>query len=239
VTGPERPPGPGDQIRVSDAERNTALDLLGEHAAAGRLTVDELEDRASRALAAKTRGDLADLTSDLPQAGEPASQRKPVRWIVAILSGSNLRGRYRLAGTLNAISILGGDTIDLRDAEISDGEVTVNAVSVMGGANIFLPDTVNVEVEGVSIMGGNSEPGTRTRPRPGAPLVRIRTYNLMGGTTIWRLPRAACRCGRPASSPRRPGGAPSSRPRSGDARSQLRAEPATTGRPLLWKKIPG
>jgi hypothetical protein len=168
VTEPEQPPGPGDQIRVSDQERNAALELLGEHAAVGRLTVDELEDRASRALAAKTRGDLAELTGDLPQPDEPALQRKPVRWTVAILSGSNLRGRYRLAGTLNAISVLGGDTIDLRDAEISDGEVTVNAVSIMGGANIFLPDTVNVEVEGVSIMGGNSEPGTRALPRPGS-----------------------------------------------------------------------
>jgi hypothetical protein len=191
VTEPEQPPEPGDQIRVSDQERNAALELLGEHAAVGRLTVDELEERASRALAAKTRGDLAELTGDLPQPDEPALQRKPVRWAVAILSGSNLRGRYRLAGTLNAISVLGGDTIDLRDAEISDGEVTVNAVSIMGGANIFLPDTVNVEVEGVSIMGGNSEPGTRAPPRPGAPLVRIRTYNLMGGNTIWRLPPEA------------------------------------------------
>ena len=191
MTEPEPPPGPGDQLRVSDAERNAALELLGEHAAAGRLTVDELEDRASRALTAKTRGDLAELTGDLPQADAPVARRKPVRWMVAILSGSNQRGRYRLAGTLNAVSILGGDQIDLRDAEISDGEVTVNAVSVMGGPTIYLPDTVNVEVEGMSIIGGNSELGTRSRPRPGAPLVRIRTYNLLGGSTIWRLPPEA------------------------------------------------
>jgi Domain of unknown function (DUF1707)/Cell wall-active antibiotics response 4TMS YvqF len=191
VTAAEQPPGPGDQIRVSDQERNAALDLLGEHAAAGRLTVDELEDRASQALAAKTRGDLAALTSDLPQAGAPVARRKPVRWMVAVLSGSNQRGRYRLAGTLNAVSILGGDQIDLRDAEISDGEVTVNAVSILGGPTIYLPDTVNVEVEGMSIIGGNSELGTRSRPRPGAPLVRIRTYNLLGGSTIWRLPPEA------------------------------------------------
>ena len=111
--------------------------------------------------------------------------------MVAVLSGSNQRGRYRLAGTLNAVSILGGDQIDLRDAEISDGEVTVHAVSIMGGPTIYLPDTVNVEVEGMSIIGGNSELGTRTRPRPGAPLVRIRTYNLLGGSTIWRLPPEA------------------------------------------------
>ena len=191
ISRPQQPHGPGDQIRISDAERHAALDLLAEHAAAGRLTVDELEERAGRALAAKTRGDLAALTDDLPSAGAPAVARKPVRWMVAVLSGSSRRGRYRLAGTLHAVSILGGAKIDLRDAEISDGEVTVNAVSVLGGAVIYLPDTVNVEVEDVSILGGNGEEGPRPRPRPGAPLVRIRTYNLLGGSAIWRLPPEA------------------------------------------------
>ena len=33
------------------------------------LTLDELEERSSRALAAKTRGELATLTSDLPLGG--------------------------------------------------------------------------------------------------------------------------------------------------------------------------
>ena len=62
----------GDSLRVSDAERDATIHTLGEHAAVGRLTLDELEDRASQALAARTRGELAALTSDLPaEAGAP------------------------------------------------------------------------------------------------------------------------------------------------------------------------
>ena len=60
---------PDDSLRVSDAERDVTLRMLGDHAAVGRLTLDELEERSSRALAAKTRGELATLTSDLPLGG--------------------------------------------------------------------------------------------------------------------------------------------------------------------------
>ena len=35
---------PDDSLRVSDAERDATLRLLSEHAAVGRLTLDELED---------------------------------------------------------------------------------------------------------------------------------------------------------------------------------------------------
>ena len=49
---------PDQSLRVSDAERDETLRVLGDHAAVGRLTLDELEERSGRALAAKTRGEL-------------------------------------------------------------------------------------------------------------------------------------------------------------------------------------
>ena len=186
---------PDDSLRVSDAERDATLRTLGDHAAVGRLTLDELEDRSGRALAAKTRGELATLTSDLPaepgQSQLPDRPRKPVRWMVAIMSGSHRRGRFRAVGSINAIAIMGGDEIDLREAEIEGGELTLNLVAIMGGANVYLPDSVEVEVGGFSLMGGHEEIGSQRRPRPGAPVVRIRIYNLMGGATIYRLPPQA------------------------------------------------
>jgi hypothetical protein len=57
---------PDDALRVSDAERDEVLGALADHVAAGRLTLDELEDRSGRVLVAKTRGDLAAITRDLP-----------------------------------------------------------------------------------------------------------------------------------------------------------------------------
>lgn len=186
---------PEESLRVSDAERDATIKALGEHAAVGRLTLDELEQRAGQALAAKTRGDLAALTTDLPSQTQPASThervRKPVRWMVAIMSGSHRRGRFRAVGSINAVAIMGGDEIDLREAEIEGGELTVNVFAFMGGANIYVPDTIELEVGGFSLMGGSNQTGSERRPRAGAPLIKIRSYNLMGGVTIFRLPPQA------------------------------------------------
>jgi hypothetical protein len=56
-------------VRVSDAERNSVAELLGQHYADGRLDQVEFDDRISRTMAAKTRGDLAGLFDDLPETG--------------------------------------------------------------------------------------------------------------------------------------------------------------------------
>ncbi len=202
-------------LRVSDAERDATLKALNEHAAVGRLTLDELEERAGQALAAKTRGDLARLTSDLPAEGgaaavgpgqsnaaavgpgqsnatvRAATDRKPVRWMVAVMGGSHRRGRFRTVGSINALAIMGGDEIDLREAEMEGGELTLNLFSLMGGSNVYVPDSVEVELGGFNLMGGNEIRGNQRSPRPGAPVVRIRGFALMGGATIYRLPPQA------------------------------------------------
>jgi hypothetical protein len=77
---------PRGQLRVSDADRDRAIAELSEHYQAGRLTVDELEDRTGQALQARTSADLAVLFADLPRARAtgttPAEPyRAPVPWI--------------------------------------------------------------------------------------------------------------------------------------------------------------
>lgn len=179
-------------VRASDDERHRVVELLGEHAAAGRITLAELEERVGRAYATTNRDELAELTRDLPAATdqtEPAvPRRKASRWLVAIMGGSTRRNMRRLSGHLNIVSVMGGDDLDLREVEIEGGELVVNAVSVMGGPTIYVPDTVDVELSGPAIMGGNDERGSTRRPRPGAPVVRVRSFALMGGVDVWRLP---------------------------------------------------
>jgi hypothetical protein len=75
-------------LRAADADRTAVADVLGRHMAAGRLTVAEYEERLTRAYAAKTYGELAELTTDLPDdAPTPASGAtvarqgtRPARW---------------------------------------------------------------------------------------------------------------------------------------------------------------
>ncbi|RSM74628.1 DUF1707 domain-containing protein [Kibdelosporangium aridum] len=54
------------EIRVGDAEREEALQALGDHMSAGRLDIDEYGERTARVAASKTRGDLLELFKDLP-----------------------------------------------------------------------------------------------------------------------------------------------------------------------------
>jgi hypothetical protein len=53
-------------MRIGDADRETALTALGEHLSAGRIDLDEYGERSAKVTAAKTRGELAELFTDLP-----------------------------------------------------------------------------------------------------------------------------------------------------------------------------
>ena len=53
-------------ILVADADRERVSEELREHMMAGRLTSEEFEERLGRAYGARTRADLAAVTSDLP-----------------------------------------------------------------------------------------------------------------------------------------------------------------------------
>lgn len=53
-------------LRVSDAERQAVVRRLERATRDGRLTVGEFDQRVQAAYAAQTRGDLENLTEDLP-----------------------------------------------------------------------------------------------------------------------------------------------------------------------------
>jgi hypothetical protein len=58
-------------MRASSADRERAVDVLKAGFTEGRLTQDEYNDRMGRAYAARTYGDLAALTADLPAGASP------------------------------------------------------------------------------------------------------------------------------------------------------------------------
>ena len=73
-----------DRMRASDADREAVTAKLRDHFAEGRLTEDELDERVTAALGAKTYGDLRSLTLDLPGPAPvpPRSATPPPRWAV-------------------------------------------------------------------------------------------------------------------------------------------------------------
>ena len=68
---------PEPHLRAADADRLAVATALGEHMSAGRLTLAEYDERVAQAYAARTFGELAGLTADLP-ADPPAPGTHPV-----------------------------------------------------------------------------------------------------------------------------------------------------------------
>jgi hypothetical protein len=180
-------------IRASDAEREATVVRLRDAAGEGRLTLEELATRIEAADGARTRADLESIVVDLPAASAPsgpATPAPPIRRLYGILGGDTLSGPVRLGPECRVINVMGGADLDLTDAVLAEGELTIRVFSLWGGSNIHVPDGVQVEHHGVGVLGWDKvEPPAEGRePPPGAPLVRVRSVSIMGGTDIKRGP---------------------------------------------------
>ena len=195
---PETPPprsrsaqGGSPTLRVSDADRDRTVTLLREHVVEGRLTLDEFSERVGRVLQATTESDLNAVMADLP-AGTTnlqeqrvgAAPRKSRRWHVAVMSGHQTRGRWRIGGKTTAVAIMGGCDLDLRRAEIEGPEVEITAVAFWGGVQIVVPEGFDVELRGFSFMGGRSLRLRDVPIVPGSPRIVIRGFAVMGGVEV-------------------------------------------------------
>ena len=96
------------RIRASDDDRERAVTLLREHHAAGRLTVEEFNERLDKAYAAKTMGELDQLLADLPgidlyQLPDASLDRRRghttfgLPWLLAPRAGSGISPAWRAA----------------------------------------------------------------------------------------------------------------------------------------------
>ena len=83
MTAPQDPAAAGgDRLRAAHADREQVIEALKDAFVQGRLTRDELDTRAGRALATPTYADLASLTADIPAdpaAAGPARPSAPAR----------------------------------------------------------------------------------------------------------------------------------------------------------------
>ena len=61
------------ELRIADADRDRTVERLRAAAAEGRLDPDELEERVSNALSARTQSDLDAVLRDLPAPHVPAA----------------------------------------------------------------------------------------------------------------------------------------------------------------------
>lgn len=174
------------QVLASDVERERVALLLRDAAGEGRLTLEELAGRLDWAYGARTSGELELVTDDLP-AQRPAAEVDSgtgTSSVVAVMSGAERSGRWRLGKRCRAIAVMGGCKLDLRGAELTAQDPVIRAVSIMGGIEIVVPEGIAVEVTGLAVMGGKSVRIKGVPPQPGAPRIHVRVFAWMGGVSV-------------------------------------------------------
>lgn len=181
-------------IRVSDREREQVVELLGQATAEGRLTLDEYADRAGAAHAARTRGDLARLTADLPVTlpTDPVSAPRPgatlagtsPERLVAIFGNESRKGHWVVPARVEVRSIFGDCHLELQDAQLQSTVTTVEATAIFGSVTIFVPEGIDVRLVGTAFFGSKESKLRGGPPPPGAPVLEVRSRVIFGSVTI-------------------------------------------------------
>jgi hypothetical protein len=179
-------------LRASDADRERAVVQLREHAAVGRLTLEEFTERMSAAYRAATQAELDELVRDLPDTvqAQPLSRRTPTRFLFSMFGSVERSGRIRVRDRVVCLVGFGNIDLDLRQATLEGDAITVVAFCMFGAFDLYVPEGVEVDLHGFAVFGHKDANGNDPPPQPGTPLVRVYALALFGGMDIWRVPAA-------------------------------------------------
>lgn len=183
-------------LRASDADRDRIADILREALAEGRLDAEEHAERIDGVYRAKTVGELEPLVRDLPGAhaphrpapdpgpapSRPAPGTVPAvadENLVAVLSSTTRKGRWRVGRRTHAYAIFGNVEIDLSEAIFEYPQVYIKAVSVFGNVEIRVPENISLRGSGAGVLG-NFEVDTLDAREPEAPVVYVDGVAVLG-----------------------------------------------------------
>lgn len=165
-------------LRASDGDRDRVLVRLHTAYAEGRLTEAELDERIDHALAARTQADLAEVSSDLPDAqaaGAPAERGPAGRFQMAYKSTVRRTGRWRLPEKYTTVVYKGHSLLDLRAAELDGPVTTIRVLAYKSTVEVIVPPGVRVESGGMGVSADLSG-----APGADAPVVRIQGFAYKG-----------------------------------------------------------
>lgn len=154
-------------MRASHEDRDRVVDRLRLAAGDGRLTSDELDERLERALSARTYGELAALTDDLPttRGAVPAAEPKKVLRIER--AGTHVRrdGSWVVPERIELRVTAGNVVLDFSQAVITLPSLQIPALVRGGNLTLITRPGIVVDTDEVAIIGGRviarepSEPG--------------------------------------------------------------------------------
>ena len=183
--------GSAGALLASDRERDQLVDRLSAACADGRLDLADFSDRLEAALSARTMADIMSLEADL---GQPAPAllaawaHGGTSWFVGIMSSAVRQGRWVLQPKSHALAVMGECVLDLRGAEVLASYSHITAVAVMGAVRVIVPEGIDVDVDGLAIMGAKTLRIGSSPPLPGSPSIRVTAVAVMGEVSVVTKP---------------------------------------------------
>lgn len=104
-------------------------------------------------------------------------------WHISPIGGLRREGAWSFDRDIVAVSLIGGANLDLTDATIAKESPTVTKISLIGGCTIVAPPGVKVQLQSFTLLGGNHQDLTDP-PSEDAPVIRVRSFSLIGGVTV-------------------------------------------------------
>jgi len=158
--GPEDGTHEASQLRASHEDRDAVIEALRVAAGDGRLTADELDERLEIAFNAKTYGELAVLTSDLPvsPAAAPVAPAVTPKDVVRIdcRSGHVARdGRWVIPRRMEVKVTSGHVKLDLTQAVVSSRVLDIEVDVRSGHLNIVTKPGIAIDTDDVQIRSGH------------------------------------------------------------------------------------
>lgn len=154
--------------RISDDDRDTAIERVQEAFAQGLVSRDEMDERLQVALTATTRDDLVPVVASLPE-------KDPGRTVAIEAAGGRIQrgGGWRVPRAFKVDSEFGKVELDLSQATIDHPVVDIELQLRYGRARIVLPRNASVDYEGLSADWKQPVYKASRSGGQGGPLIRI------------------------------------------------------------------
>lgn len=163
MAGEVTPRGSGDEqlpareFRASYEDRDRVVETLRLAAGDGRLSADELDQRIEMALTARTYGELAALTKDLPDPAGPAAVAEP-KDMIRIESGSSRTrrdGRWVVPKRMEIKVGSGTVKLDFTEAVIAQATLRIDVEVNSGVLLLITKPGIVVDADDVSVRSGS------------------------------------------------------------------------------------